>query len=252
MASGRHRKNSIDEISFEGVKTSNLEEIRKGVAHFFPNHFQSVGWRRPSIAGLPLNKLSVEANASLEENFSKEVVLEGLSSCDGNKAPGLDGFNLKFIKDNWDVIEGDFMKFMEEFYWDGSIVKELNKMFISLIPKCPKSKSLKDYIPISLVGSLYKILAKVLANMMRKVIGSVIGETQMAFVRNREILDSFVVAEEIIDHWKKKKERGLMVKLDFEKAYDSLDHSFLDKMLKELGFCWKWSTVDSELSLLLS
>ncbi|KAK3220869.1 hypothetical protein Dsin_014839 [Dipteronia sinensis] len=56
-------------------------------------------------------------------------------------------------------------------------------------------------------------------------------------------LDSFVVAEEIIHHWKKKKRGGvggLLVKLDFEKAYDSLDHAFLDNMLNDMGFGWKW------------
>ncbi|KAK2648436.1 hypothetical protein Ddye_015925 [Dipteronia dyeriana] len=70
----------------------------------------------------------------------------------------------------------------------------------------------------------------------RKVISSVIGEVQMAFIRNRQILDSFVIAEEIIHHRKKRGNMGLLVKLDFEKAYDSLDHAFLDSMLEEMGF----------------
>ena len=100
---------------------------------------------------------------------------------------------------------------------------------------------MSDFRPISLVGSMYKVLAKVLANRMKKVISSVIKEAQMAFVSNRQILDSFVIAEEIIHHWKKGMVGGgLMVKLDFEKAYDSLDHSFLDDMMKEMGFEWKW------------
>ena len=64
----------------------------------------------------------------------------------------------------------------------------------------------------------------------------VIGETQMAFVKNHQILDSFVITEEIIHHWKKNKNGGLLVKLDFEKAYDSVDHNFLDDM----GFGRKW------------
>ena len=63
----------------------------------------------------------------------------------------------------------------------------------------------------------------------------------MAVVRNRQILDSFVIAKEDIHHWKKSKEGGLMVKLDFEKAYDSLDHAFLDKIMSDMGFRKKWS-----------
>ncbi|KAK0601643.1 hypothetical protein LWI29_026061 [Acer saccharum] len=69
---------------------------------------------------------------------------------------------------------------------------------------------------------------------------SVIGENQMAFVRGRQIMDSFVVAEEIIHSWRKDKEGGLLVKLDFEKAYDSVDHSFLDFILEEMGFGARW------------
>ncbi|KAK3221067.1 hypothetical protein Dsin_015037 [Dipteronia sinensis] len=55
---------------------------------------------------------------------------------------------------------------------------------------------------------------------MRRVINSVISETQMAFVKNRQILDSFVIVEEVIHHWKKCRKGGLLVKLDFKKAYD--------------------------------
>ncbi|KAK2636690.1 hypothetical protein Ddye_031482 [Dipteronia dyeriana] len=85
-----------------------------------------------------------------------------------------------------------------------------------------------------------KILAKVLANQMRKVIHLVIGDSQMDFVKNRQILDSFVIEEEIIHHWKNSKKKGLLIKLDFEKAYDSLDHVFLDHMLHEIGFGCNW------------
>lgn len=60
------------------------------------------------------------------EEFSIEEVWEGggaLSSCDGNKAPGPDGFNLNFIKRNWEVIKVDFMSFMAEFIVMGLLLK---------------------------------------------------------------------------------------------------------------------------------
>ncbi|KAK3189602.1 hypothetical protein Dsin_029163 [Dipteronia sinensis] len=196
-------------------------------------------WRHPQIRSLPVKKLTKSESESLEEKFRKEEVWVALTSCDGNKALEPDGFNLNFVKENWSVICDDFMLFMEDFHGDGSIVKDLNKTFIALIPKCVKPITMKDFRPISLVGSLYKILAKVLANSRRKVINSVLGETQMAFVKSRHILDSFVIVEEIIHHWRKSKGRGILIKLDFEKAYDSLAHTFLDDMLSDMGFGWK-------------
>ncbi|KAK3219853.1 hypothetical protein Dsin_013823 [Dipteronia sinensis] len=62
----------------------------------------------------------------------------------------------------------------------------------------------------------------------------------MAFVKGRQILDSFVIVEEIIHEWKGDNEGGLLVKLDFEKAYDSVDHDFLDHMMEDMGFGERW------------
>ena len=52
--------------------------------------------------------------------------------------------------------------------------------------------------PISLVGSVYKILAKVLANHMRMVLDKLISETQNSFVGGRQILDSILIANECV------------------------------------------------------
>lgn len=178
--------------------------------------------------------------SELENNFSVVEVSAALASCEGNKAPGPDGFNLNFVKTHWQAIQGDFMAFLNEFHENGSMVKELNRAFIALIPKVEKPTCMKDFRPICLVSSLYKIHAKVLSNRLRRVMDSIIGETQMAFVKNRQIVDSFVVAEEIINLWKHDKDGGLLLKLDFEKAYDSVDHDFLDCMMEKMGFGSRW------------
>ncbi|KAK2662605.1 hypothetical protein Ddye_001179 [Dipteronia dyeriana] len=132
------------------------------------------------------------------------------------------------------------MNFINEFHKDGSLVRELNRAFIAIIPKVGNLMSMKDFKPISLVSSMYKMLAKVLANRLRKVMNSIIGESQMAFVENRQSSDSLVIAEEIIHKWRSGDVGGMLVKLDFEKAYDSVDHVFLDSMLEGMGFGRKW------------
>ncbi|KAK3227715.1 hypothetical protein Dsin_007577 [Dipteronia sinensis] len=132
------------------------------------------------------------------------------------------------------------MGFLREFHSNASVVKHLNKTFIAHIPNVSKPETVKDFHPIILVNSLYKVLAKILSNRMKKVMNSVIGETQMAFVKNSHIIDSFVIASEIIHKWKGNSTGGLLVKLDFEKAYDSVDHSFLDSTMKDMGFRFKW------------
>ena len=89
-----------------------------------------------------------------------------------------------------------------------------------LVPKKGGAEYLKDFSPISLVESLYKLLAKVLANRIKKVMGKVISEPQNAFVEDRQILDAFFIANEVVDSRLKNNQGGVMCKLDIEKAYD--------------------------------
>ena len=84
-------------------------------------------------------------------------------------------------------------------------------------------EDLGDYRPISLLGGLYKLLAKVLANRLKKVIGKVISPDQNAFIKGRQILDGSLIANEVIDAWQKRGEKGIVCKLDIEKAYDSIN-----------------------------
>ncbi|KAL6324589.1 hypothetical protein AAG906_013401 [Vitis piasezkii] len=126
----------------------------------------------------------------------------------------------------------DQIKMFKEFYEHSSFLKSLNNTFLVLIPKKCGVEDLGDFRPISLLGGLYKLLAKVLANRLKRVVGKVVSNSQNAFVRGRQILDASLIANEVIDSWQKRREKGLICKLDIEKAYDSINWKFL---LKRLG-----------------
>ena len=117
------------------------------------------------------------------------------------------------------------MGFFKDFFEQNKFTRSLNSTFLVLIPKKDNVVDFKDYRPISLVGGLYKILAKVLANRLRRVVGQVVSTTQNAFVEGRQILDA--VLNEVIDALLKRKKKGLLCKLDIEKAYDRLNWDFL-------------------------
>ena len=99
---------------------------------------------------------------------------------------------------------------------------------------------LGDFRPISLLGGLYKLLAKVLANGLKKVIGKVVSLDQNAFVTGRQILDASLIENEVIDAWNKRGEKGIICKLDIEKAYDNINWQFLLKVMQKMGFGSKW------------
>ncbi|PNX72596.1 cysteine-rich receptor-like protein kinase, partial [Trifolium pratense] len=160
--------------------------------------------------------------------FTEVEVKQAVWDCDSYKSPGPDGINFGFIKDFWVELRGDVMRFLSDFHRNGRLTKGINATFIALIPKTDSPQRLNDFRPISLVGSLYKILAKVLDNRLRQVIDSVIFESQTTFVKNRQILDGILIANEIVDEARKSKKDLMLFKVDFEIAYDSVDWGYLD------------------------
>ena len=77
------------------------------------------------------------------------------------------------------------------------------------------------------MGGLYKILTKVLANEIKRVMDKIISQSQMAFVEGRQILDVVLIANEVVDSTLRRKESGLVCKLDIEKVYDNISWEFV-------------------------
>ena len=126
-------------------------------------------------------------------------------------------------------------------YWStGNISNGCNSSFITLIPKVQDPLNLSDYRPISLIGCYYKIISKILAERMKKVIDKVIGEEQNAFIQGRYILDGGLIANEACDYLKKEKKKAFLMKIDFEKAYDSVNWNFIQNTLLQMGFGERW------------
>ena len=116
----------------------------------------------------------------------------------------------------------------------------LNTTFIVLVPKKFEAEDLKDFRPISLVNSLYKLISKVLANRLKKVMSCLVNKAQISFVEGRQILDASLIANEIIDSMVKEKETCILCKLDIEKAYDQISWNFLFTVRQQMGFGIKW------------
>jgi len=112
--------------------------------------------------------------------------------------------------------------------------------FYSSYPKVENPQTLNDFRPISIVGSLYKSLVKLLTSRLRQVIRSAISDAQSAFLTNRQILDEILIANEVMDEARKTKKELLLFKVDFEKAYDSIDWGYLDAVMGIMSFLTLW------------
>ena len=190
---------------------------------------------------LSFSRITEVEATSLEEPFTEEEVKATLIEINGDKAPSLDGFTTAFWQHCWDIVKEEVLLMFKDFYEKTRFVHSLNSTFIVLVPKKEGVEDIKDFRPIGLVNSLYKLIAKVMANRLKNVMSKLVNTTQNAFVVGRQILDASLIVNEVINSITKKKEKGILCKLDIKKTYDTLNWNFLLlSSLQKMGFGEKW------------
>ena len=210
------------------------------MVQFYRDLYTETDTWRPTVDGLDFASIGEDDRLFLEREFSKEEVSQVLTEMEGDKAPGPDGFTMAFFSKCWRVVEADVMAIFKHFHRYSVFERCLNASFLTLIPKNPNAVNIKEFRPISLVGSVYKLLSKVLANKLRVVLDCLSSETQNSFVGGRQILDSVLIANECLDSRLKCHSPGVVCKLDIEKAYDHVNWDALLYLLNRMGFGLKW------------
>lgn len=194
------------------------------------------------ISSLIKRKLSEDLRESLEHYFSKEELFRALNGINSNKCPGPDGINATYIKEFWYIISDDVCEMAEVFNKNFIFPLGLNSSFISLIPKKDCPSLVTNYRPISLIICTLKIILKLLAERLSRVLKFIVSEEQFGFVKGRTISKSVVIVKEIVHSMHRREVEGLILKIDFEKAFDSVKWSFLFEVLQEFGFGKKWKS----------
>ncbi|GJV87013.1 hypothetical protein Tco_1530951 [Tanacetum coccineum] len=130
------------------------------------------------------NRLSSDQNVDLERNVSYDEIKRAVWDCVINKSPGLDDFTFEFYQKFWNLIDHDVVAGVTTFFSTGSFPSGCNSSFIALIPKLQEAKRVKDFRPISFIGSLYKIITKILANALSLVILELVSDVQSITTHN--------------------------------------------------------------------
>lgn len=236
----REWKNQIRGMFVDSNWTEEPEKIKEHVHIFFKDKFSSNLESGPTISSEKFKKLSREEALDLEKPFTEEETWAAIKECGNDKSPGSDGFSFGFVKRFWGTIKKYLMVALGWFWETEKISGGCNPSFLALIPKTKNPSDLGEYKPISLIGVFYKIIAKVMASRLFGVMERIISNVQSAFIKGRYILDGILIANEVVNLVRKEKLRGLVFKVDFEKAYDSVEWKFLLDTMRNMGFRRKW------------
>lgn len=109
-------------------------------------------------------------------------------------------------------------------------------MHIVLVSKKIEHQTIRDYRPINLENEIIKIISKVLSITLGKETDSHVRSSQIAFIRGWMIFKCYAATSEIINYFIKTKTLGILLKIDFEKAFDSVLWEFLFSLMKIRGF----------------
>ena len=123
-----------------------------------------------------------------------------------------------------------------ESFDQGTLTDSQRCSVLSLIFKKGDTEDIVNYRPISLTNVDYRILAFVLANRVQSVINDIVSHDQNAYIKNRYIGYNIRLVEDIIDYYERLQKSGMLVMLDFQKAFDSLEWNFVFKTLDFFNF----------------
>ena len=154
-----------------------------------------------------------------------------------NKSPGSAGFTSEFFKVFWNRLGAFVVRALNDGFEKGELSSTQKEGVIVCIPKGDKPREyVKNWRPISLLNVVYKIGSSCITNRIQRVLPCLISHDQSGFLSNRYMGDNIRLIYDIIHYLNYKDLPGLLLCIDFEKAFDSVAWIFLHKVLKAFGF----------------
>ena len=177
----------------------------------------------------------------LVQPFSRKEIDNVINKMANDKAPGPDGFNGMFLKKCWHIIKEDIYQLCDDFFEERVSIQAINSSFITLVPKSNNPTTVSDFRLISLLNLIVKLLTKLMANRLQKRIIPLLHLNQYGFIKGRTIQDCLAWSFEYIHQCQHSKRELVILKLDFEKAFDTVEHSAIIEVMQAMGFPDIWT-----------
>ena len=201
----------------------------------YPNSKEIQDFLGPRSLSLP--KLSEAQKTNMEGEVSIVEMSNYLKKCKNSVAPGSSGFTFDFYKFFWRDLKHFIKRSIDFAFENNRLAVSQSLGVICIIPKGEKDKRfLSNWRPICLLNSLYKIISGVISERIKPSLDHIIHGDQKGFVAGRYIGEVVRTTFDIIQYAKDNNKTGLLLLIDFEKAYDSISFNFINKTLKYFNF----------------
>jgi len=235
--------NIINSIKYNNKQSGSTNDMLKFTHDYFKSLYSSKQINI-NLLSETLNKTKTQYSFkshhdNLNSDFNEKEIKAAIDNLAPEKAPGPDGIVMALFKN----FKNQWIPILTNLFNEILIRKKTPKNFensvISLVPK-PTTPSInsepKDWRPITLTNSAYKIFTKCLANRLTDIVEKCIGPHQTGFVQGRDIRENILTAQSLIEHYKTNNQKIALLLLDWEKAFDRVDHRSLINILKHLDF----------------
>ena len=183
------------------------------------------------------HELSETQKTYLNAPFTLTEIGESLKSTNNKSSPGMTGFSYSFYKVFWVDLKFIIFNCFNHSYKTGALPSTLSRGLITLIPKGDKPRDcLENWRPITLLNCLYKIYSKTIAQRINQVLPQIIHSDQCGFVTGRYIGECVRTTMDVLEWANRKEKVGLLLLIDFKRAFDSISFDFIIKTLDYFKF----------------
>ena len=228
-------------VRTNGTIASDINEIKEETRAFYKRLYSAREVQDVDINALfninEIPRLDTFHSDKLEGDITYDEALSVLKNMKNNKSPGSDGFTVEFFKFFWSDIGHFIVKALNNSFQLGELALTLKEGIITCIPKGDKPKQfLKNWKPVSLLNVTYKIASSCIPSRLKNVLPHLIDSDQTGFLAGRYIGENIRLLYDLMDYTSKNKIPAVLLLIDFEKAFDSVEWSFIDKVLKFYNF----------------
>ena len=169
--------------------------------------------------------------------MGSKISIDEMTKCKNNVSPGSSGFKNNFYNFFWRDIKYFVINSIDYAFDNNRLSVSQNLGIINIIPKGDKdNRFLTNWRPLTLLNTLYKLVSGCIAERIKPALDSIIHPDQKSFVSGRYIGEAVRTTYDILEYAKDKNLAGLLLTIDFEKAYDSISFNFINKCLKFFNF----------------